>query len=196
MNSALAPQLDRPGKGLPFWQILPFRFIIFPKLTKNWTWESAQERFDAEEAKIVALVKKVPLSQLDTKILVKGVRGIEDSSRFWSINLTLEHLGIVNDGMSTSVVELSCGRVPPKKVDIALVKPAGHPGTETELPSYQASAQRYRNRIWKETKDRNSKAKLAHPWFGPLTAYQWHCVGAIHQSIHRRQIEAIIKGLS
>ena len=30
-----------------------------------------------------------------------------------------------------------------------------------------------------------------HPWFGPLTAYQWHCLLGIHQGIHRKQLEAI-----
>ncbi len=111
------------------------------------------------------------------------------------MNLTLEHLAIVNDGMSKSILLLSQGLVPPGKADTAKVKPSGKSGAETELPSYKASLERYRERVWKEAKDRNSKTTHAHPWFGPLDAFQWHCVAAIHQGTHRRQIEAVIKGL-
>ena len=34
-----------------------------------------------------------------------------------------------------------------------------------------------------------------HPWFGELKAKDWSVMGAIHQVVHRRQIEAIIRGV-
>jgi len=37
--------------------------------------------------------------------------------------------------------------------------------------------------------------RYAHPWFGPIDAYQWHCLLGMHQGIHRKQMEAITKVL-
>jgi hypothetical protein len=37
--------------------------------------------------------------------------------------------------------------------------------------------------------------RFAHPWFGPIDAFRWHCLLGIHQGIHRRQLEAIRAGL-
>jgi hypothetical protein len=37
--------------------------------------------------------------------------------------------------------------------------------------------------------------RYAHPWFGPIDAFRWHGLLALHQRIHRRQIEAIRAGL-
>jgi hypothetical protein len=36
----------------------------------------------------------------------------------------------------------------------------------------------------------------AHPWFGPLNAHGWHCLAAIHHTLHRRQLTAILRALS
>ena len=33
--------------------------------------------------------------------------------------------------------------------------------------------------------------RYAHPWFGPIGAFEWHCLLGIHQAIHRRQLETI-----
>jgi hypothetical protein len=41
--------------------------------------------------------------------------------------------------------------------------------------------------------NRRSKARLQHPWFGPITAHQWNWLMGIHQSIHRKQIEEILR---
>ncbi|WP_456381897.1 hypothetical protein [Hydrogenimonas sp.] len=38
--------------------------------------------------------------------------------------------------------------------------------------------------------------RYEHPWFGALDPKGWMVMGAIHQTVHRRQIEAILKRLS
>jgi hypothetical protein len=38
-----------------------------------------------------------------------------------------------------------------------------------------------------------TRATHVHPWFGPLDAQGWHCLAAMHHTIHRRQVERIIK---
>lgn len=35
--------------------------------------------------------------------------------------------------------------------------------------------------------------RFAHPWFGPMDAFGWHALAGGHMSIHRVQIERIIK---
>jgi hypothetical protein len=40
-----------------------------------------------------------------------------------------------------------------------------------------------------------TKARFAHPWFGPLDAAGWHLMAGMHLSIHRVQIERILQGL-
>ncbi len=37
--------------------------------------------------------------------------------------------------------------------------------------------------------------RFFHPWFGPLDAHRWHCLLAFHQGIHRKQIQAVHRGL-
>ena len=39
----------------------------------------------------------------------------------------------------------------------------------------------------------NTALKFAHPWFGAMNAEDWHLLAGIHMSIHRKQIEAILK---
>jgi len=36
------------------------------------------------------------------------------------------------------------------------------------------------------------KMRHTHHQFGPLDAHGWHCLAAIHQNIHRKQIERIV----
>ena len=40
------------------------------------------------------------------------------------------------------------------------------------------------------------KLRHVHPWFGPMTAHDWHCLAAIHSWVHRRQIERVVKKLT
>ncbi len=34
--------------------------------------------------------------------------------------------------------------------------------------------------------------RYAHPWFGPLDAFGWLAMAAVHMAIHRAQIERIL----
>lgn len=36
------------------------------------------------------------------------------------------------------------------------------------------------------------RVRHPHPWFGPMTAHDWHCLAAIHYWLHRRQRERIV----
>jgi hypothetical protein len=37
--------------------------------------------------------------------------------------------------------------------------------------------------------------RYTHPWFGELSAAQWHALAAVHNSVHRRQVKRIMRAL-
>jgi hypothetical protein len=143
---------------------------------------------------VLALAKPLSPRQLRQRVLVKAPLGIEDSSRYWSAAMVLEHLIEVGSRVATGIVELTQGREVTVKADIADVKPRGGKGAEI-LDDYKAFLGDYARTLDEDVGDRKSRDTHAHPWFGDLNAHHWACLGALHQSIHRRQIERIIAGL-
>src|SRR4051812_31652717 len=110
MNEAIkTPALAPPGKGLPFLQWVAARFWLFPKFCRSSTWDSAEEFHLREGKMILALAEGLTPEKLKTRVLVSGVRGIEDSSRFWSVAMVMEHLVIVGDLIRIGVRALSKG---------------------------------------------------------------------------------------
>jgi hypothetical protein len=61
------------------------------------------------------------------------------------------------------------------------------------LHDYRALFTRFDTQAGTGIQDRNSGATHAHPWVGPLTAHQWLNLAAVHQRVHRKQIQAIRK---
>jgi hypothetical protein len=47
-----------------------------------------------------------------------------------------------------------------------------------------------------ELDDLRTRTRHVHPWFGALSARQWHALAALHNRIHRTQIERILLGLT
>ncbi len=176
-------------------QALIGRHVLFPSLYLTHSWDRAQRLFQHEGRRIIDLAGTLSGGELDTRVLVHGVIGIEDSSRYWSVALALEHVMIVGDTTAEIVVALSHDRAPSVRVDIAAVKPPGKLPAAEAVETYRRFLVRYQRRTTEEIGDRRSRRRLDHPWFGELTAHQWHCLAAMHQGIHRRQIEAIAKGL-
>jgi hypothetical protein len=190
------PALQPPGAGLPWWELLAARYFIFPRACRRLSWEAAARLFQDEGAKILALWDALPVERLGERVLVRRLRGIEDSSRYWSTAMTVEHLVIVGRGIRATVRSLGRGEVPARVTRVEDVKPRGEaaPGDVraqfvrllTEAKAEEETGQPI---------PRGTGPRYAHPWFGPIDAYQWHCLLGIHQRLHRRQIEAIRDGL-
>jgi hypothetical protein len=128
-------------------------------------------------------------------VLIERITGIEDSSRYWSPFMVLQHLRIVNDGIARTVEQLSQGRTVPGVVRTANMKPGPEAGVEA-IEEYRECTERYLARADAALQHTASRVKHTHPWFGPLTAHGWHCLAAIHQGVHRRQLAAILKGMN
>lgn len=43
---------------------------------------------------------------------------------------------------------------------------------------------------------RGTGLRAAHPWFGPIDVFRWHCLLGVHQGIHRVQLERVRDGLA
>ena len=197
MKSTQSPDfLQKPGAGLPLFERLVARYFFLPVKSRQTTWEQSHRFFERETEKIMQLTQGLSLERLQTPVLIKRIVGIEDSSRFWSPAMVLEHLMIVAPAMSRVIVELSRGVVPHVEVDIANVKPQAEMSPEklsTVREAFFGSMQTVKRQLTEEVKNRTSRARLRHPWFGPLSAREWNWLLASHQRIHRRQIEEIQK---
>jgi hypothetical protein len=121
--------------------------------------------------------------------------GLEDSSRNWSALMVAEHLVTVGDQMSELILGLSQGRTDFPPADPAKVKPAGTYSALDGLTRFQAFLDRFEQRL-ASVQNRESRFRFRHPWFGKLTAVQWHAVALLHQGLHRRQCEAILAASS
>jgi hypothetical protein len=104
--------------------------------------------------------------------------------------MTLDHLRIVNNGLAEAIKLLGQGEVPEREVSTATVKPV----TEVDgsvVEEFAKSCEAIEQAA-KSLSDLRTKARYAHPWFGPLDAGGWYFMSAFHLRLHRKQIEAIL----
>lgn len=187
--------LDKPGAGVGFMQQMVMRFYIGPFVAAKSDWEADSQRFFNSSQKILRLVEGVDEKALLQKVLVPPQQGLEDSSRYWSAAMLLEHLMIVGMGLRDVIIRLSQGKVPPGKADTARVKPPGQTPAQTVLQNYKTFTETVLDQVDQGVKNRDDKTVYAHPWFGKFTAHQWHWLLATHNDIHLQQLQAILAGL-
>ncbi len=119
------PKLAPPGAGIPFIQRMALQFIVAPFVAGRTPWGLSADRFKKLTQKILEEINGLTDRQLTLRILVPPQKGLEDSSRFWSIAMTLEHIVIVGKEMKKVVTHLSRNEDPPGVADTAKVKPEG-----------------------------------------------------------------------
>ncbi len=187
------PRLAPPGAGLPFYERLAAKYWLVPRFCRATSWEKADAIFQKEGGKLLALADPLPPERLHQAVLIDRIPGIEDSSRHWSPEMVLEHLIMVGSQMKQGFVLLSRGETPTEKADVAAVKPKGSYGSGI-LPAFRTFLAEFAAASAGDVADRNSRTTYLHPWFGPLNAHQWHCLAAIHQAVHRKQMEKILAG--
>lgn len=185
--------LAAPGAGLPFPESIIAKLLLRLRI---WIGnpQSFTARFSAEREKIRHLIGATEASTLAQRVLIKRLPGLEDSSRNWSILMTLDHLRIVNGDLTKVIRALSQEHVPEGKVSTAAVKPSPNVTAEV-IAAYEASCDDFLlslNSItnWK------SQAKFPHPWFWAMDANAWHALAGVHMGIHRSQMERILKELA
>lgn len=187
-----APQLDVPGAGLPKVELLiartMFRVQRMLKGRDDWTALFAEER-----AEILRLTRSVSDDACSKPILVDRIRGMEDSSRYWSVYMVLDHLNIVNGVFTTAIVMLLRGKIPDRKGGTAEVKP--NPGSDiSTIAAFEKTCDTFQGKTDKPD-SLHSSVRYDHPWFGPLDAASWHALAGFHMRLHRKQIERIISAM-
>jgi len=193
MTEPSAPRLEPPGAGLPWAERALIgagirsagRFLSKDRLTRM---------FRSEAERAIASARHLPEAQGRERVLVERFIGIEDSSRHWSVYMALEHLVIVNSAIAALLPQLYSGRVIGTEVRVEEVKPVPEAGPE-QIDDLAALVERYVD-IVDKLGNLRAGTTLEHPWFGHLSAAQWHALATIHNSTHRRQIERISQALS
>lgn len=187
------PLLAAPGAGLPKIERLAAS-IFFTLRRATGKRDDFTTGFQREREKIRRLVDPCDNTATATRVLIERPRGLEDSSRYWSVWMTLDHLRIVHEAMAGILESLGHGVVPPGEVSTAAVKP--NPEVTGEVvASYELSCDALLAAA-ATVPDLKTAARFPHPWFGPLDAKGWYALAAGHMGIHRVQIERILQGLA
>jgi hypothetical protein len=192
MKSTTEPKLALPGAGLPRVELFIAR-MLFSRRLKKGSRETFVQSFEKERAAVRNLVESIDVAAAVKRVLIDRVRGLEDSSRFWSVWMTLEHLRIVHIGVARTIIVLSKGHTPRGRASTAAVKPSPEVTADVQL-AYESSCDDVINSA-AAVADLKTKSRYEHPWFGPLDAFGWLALAASHLRIHRKQIERIRAGL-
>lgn len=192
MHTTTEPKLAPPGAGLPKVELVVARLLFGLR-----RWRGSRPLFDArfqqEREAIRALFRTCDAETGARRILISRPRGLEDSSRYWSVWMTLDHLRIVHGHLIRVIEALTKGRVPEGEASTAAVKPSPE-ATAAVAAAYENSCETLLATV-AAAPDLKTKVRYAHPWFGPLDAAGWHALAAGHLGIHRVQIERILQGL-
>ena len=191
MESEIEPKLEAPGAGLPKAELFVVR-RLFALKRKMGNRESFTAKFLEELELIRKLVEQCDPEKGAKRVLIERVRGLEDSSRNWSVWMTLEHLRIVHCAIAEVIGALTNGIAVPGTASTAAVKPGVV--AEEVIGKYEKSCDDLLA-VVAGAGNLDTKLTYTHPWFGPLNAAGWHALAAGHLEIHRVQIERIIAGL-
>lgn len=148
------------------------------------------EDFNQERRRIAELVASCHTEAARRRVLIPRVRGLEDSSRYWSVWMTLDHLRIVHGAFTRIIAALVQDRDPGGVASTAAVKPGADVGPDV-VGAYERSCDDLLATISRSGGLRTTR-RYAHPWFGPLDAAGWHALAGTHLRIHRVQIERIL----
>ncbi|MFZ2269836.1 MAG: hypothetical protein WAV95_19860 [Azonexus sp.] len=183
-------ELAPPGAGLPAlerglaWTVLQgMRALLGKPRLSCW--------LRHETARSIALAASLPPDLARQRVLLPRLTGLEDDSRYWSANMVLQHLVIVNGGIRQLSEMLAKNEVFGREVRIADVKPAADAGPEQQA-LLRAAVDDYLALI-DSLGELRSTGRHRHPWFGPLDLRGWQALSALHATAHRRQIQQIVE---
>ena len=191
-SDAGLPRLQAPGAGLPWFERAVASVMLGWKARRA-TREGNAALFARERDTILELARACDPQNAAKRVLIPRPRGLEDSSRYWSVYMTLDHLRIINEGTGRLIRLLGEGKTPGRVTGTADVKP--DPAADAQMVgAFEAACARF-ERCVDAVAELRTPLRWPHPWFGPLDAADWHFFTAFHMGLHRRQIEAILRGL-
>ena len=192
MNSIEEPKLAPPGAGLPKPELFIAR-LIFAVQSRKGNRSTFNARFAQEREIIRRLVDSCDPASAATRVLINRIPGLEDSSRYWSVWMTLDHLRIVNTGVAKTIDTLAKEIPRSGSASTAAVKPTAAVDSSVR-EAYEKSCDAVLAAV-EAAPNLKTKARFTHPWFGSLDASGWHAMAGSHMGIHRKQITRILQGL-
>lgn len=193
MTPSAQPELAPPGAGLPLPELWIARLLFAVRRLRG-SREVFLAKFEQERAAIRSLVASCAGEKRGRQVLIKRPRGLEDSSRNWSVWMTLDHLRITNTALIRVITALTQGQMPPGKASTAAVKPS-----TTATAAVEEEFERSCDGVLAViagASDLKTSVRFAHPWFGPLDAYGWAAMAGTHMGVHRVQIQSIVAELN
>ena len=184
--------LEKPGAGLPRMErfFLSFGFKLIRSLKGR---IALNDLFHKELTTLLELESSIPDKKGNQPVLVKRLKGMEDSSRNWSAYMVFEHLHMVNVGILQIIKTLLKNKQFTQEIKIENVKPNPHSDISS-VERFSDSAQTFLGTM-QTLESLKTKTTHKHPWFGELDAHSWHTLATIHMQLHRRQLELIIAKL-
>ena len=170
-----SPSLAPPGAGLPWLELRIARLLVGWQARRT-TRQEAAALFAAQRDRLLADARALSPEVGARRVLIPRPRGLEDSSRFYSVYMVLEHLRIMNFAITDVIEQLVRGHVPPGSASTAAVKPKQGVGPET-IAGIEASCDYFLTKT-AALPDLRSDLRWPHPWFGPLDAERWHFFNA------------------
>lgn len=183
------PPLAPPGAGLPRAEAFVIRNLAFPFLRLKLNQSRSIALFERSGLAILPLVQDLNLSTFTRPVLIQRLLGLEDSSRNWSAEMTLEHIQVVTAAALYIIKKLEANQPLDLPVRTQDVKPNGGIGLDRirAFRTYLAETPQKLAQF-----DYTSPATHPHPWFGELKSLDWLRLIAFHQDLHRKQIERIV----
>jgi hypothetical protein len=186
--------LEPPGAGIAWYYLLANRLVVRPFLERPTRWEAALDALAKHDRRARAAWAGLSDAQLERRVLVPRLAGLEDSSRYWSAAMVCRHLEHVGGLIVDVIIRLSRGEVIGERVDFAAVKPVDVPASTTQ--QYVAFVDGVPARLEREVVARRARGTVPHPWFGELDAKGWLWLLGFHTWVHARQLEAVRAGLA
>ena len=187
--------IGKAGGGLSTGRAYFLRHFGFPFVNAVISWNRALTIFESEGKKMIHLARSLSKEKLTERMLVPHLFGLEDNSRYYSVAMVLKHVLTVGNALQNRVPLLSQGKELDKEVKIEDYKPYEEIDMSI-IDDYEVFLNRFKETMEAEVEDIYLDNRHEHPWFGNLKAKEWVVMGAIHQIVHRRQMEAIIKGFA
>ena len=153
--------------------------------------ERVVDAFRSEAERVIALAAAVPEEVGRSPARVRRAAGMEPSSCDWSVYMALEHLVIVNRGITAVIHALCADQNPGVEIRIEDIQPHVDAGPE-QIEALGRAVDRYIE-IVERFGGLNCRERYLHPWFGPLTACEWNVLAAWHNRIHRGQVQRVLR---
>ncbi|WP_457607964.1 DinB family protein [Nitratifractor sp.] len=193
-SAELIEGLPPAGAGIPSYVKISGRYLLFPLLDRVLSWEKTWEIYEREGRRVVELASSLEREALMRRVLVPRLFGLEENSRYYSAAMVIEHLLIVGEALVGRIPPLSRGETLPDEVRIEEVKPYREID-ERVVERFAGFLSGYRERLESDLGDIHRSNYSSHPWFGPFNPKRWATLGMVHQIVHRRQMEAILRRL-